>query len=493
MQFGLNYPFLTVFIIYILIIFLVGYLASKATKNISDYILAGRNLSGALTALGAGASDMSQWLLMALPGAFFVYGINQIWMPIGLTIGAFLNWQLVAKRLRIYTEVANNSLTIPAYFHHRFQDQTKILRIVTALVIIVFFTFYAAAGFVAGALLTQNIFHLQYFPALMISSSIIIIYTVIGGFVAISWIDFFQGILMFLALIIVPCVVYLHLDATDTINFFTAKGGAYFDAFQKVGKLEIISLLAWGLGYFGQLHIIVRFMAVRSSKEIPIARLICMTWMIIALYGALFTGILGAAYFHSKGAVLENPETIFLILSSTLFNPWIAGILIAAVLSAIMSTVSAQLLSSATALTEDLYHVLVRRKANSRELMITVRICVLLISGIAIAIAASPGGTILELVAYAWSGLGAAFGPVVLISLYWRGMTRNAAICGIITGTVTVIIWEIIQKQVGGIFNLYSILPGFVLNSFVIYLVGHFGKVPESISQQFAEALEQAK
>lgn len=497
MQLSLNYPVITIFIIYIFVILLIGFISSKFIKNISDYILAGRNLSSALTALGAGASDMSGWLLMALPGAAFVSGINQIWLPIGLALGAFFNWQFVAKRLRVYTEIANNSLTIPAYFENRFQDDSKLLSMITALVVLVFFTVYAAAGFVAGGLLTQYIFHINYLPALFISASVIILYTCIGGFLAVSWIDFFQGSLMFFALLLVPTIAVYSLDGLQhTITLLAAHGRYYFDAFHGIQTIGIVSLLAWGLGYFGQPHIVVRFMAAKSSRDIPAARFICMTWMILALYGALFTGMVGAAYYDKLGTTLAKPETIFLVLSEALFNPWVAGILIAAVLSAIMSTVSAQLLSAASALTEDLYRNLFRRQAKEKEMMVMARLSVLLIAFIAVLIAASnaASGTLLELVAYAWSGIGASFGPVILISLYWRQMTRNAAIVGILTGALTVVIWEILGKQFGGIFTLYSILPGFFLNSLAIYLVSYFDHVPNyKILSQYDLAINKSK
>jgi len=486
-------PIAIEFMIYITGILLVGVLASRVTKNIADYILAGRNLSGALTALGAGASDMGGWLLMALPGAAFVNGINQMWMPIGLAIGAYLNWQFEAKRLRIYTEVANNSLTVPAYFDNRFQDHTRLLRTVTAVVVLLFFTVYAAAGFVAGGLLTQTIFHLSYLPALLITASVIIVYTCIGGFVAISWIDFFQGTLIFIALIVVPVITLFHIGPVVSIaSLIETQGPQYLNAFHGLGVIGTISLLAWGLGYFGQPHIVVRFMAARSGHDIPQARLICMTWMILAMYGSVFTGILGAAFFNQGSALLTKPETIFLILSQTLFNPWIAGILIAAVLSAIMSTVSAQILSAASALTEDLYRVFLRKQATPRELMIVARLTVLIIAGIAlwIAAAAAPNSTILKLVSYAWAGLGASFGPVILISLYWRRMTRQAAVAGIVTGALTVMLWEMLGHSIGGIFTLYSILPGFCLNAVAIYIVTCYSKSPNAaVQNQFDLAL----
>lgn len=490
----LNYPIIVVFILYISVILIVGYVAGKVIKNISDYILGGRNLSGLLAALGAGASDMSQWLLMGMPGAFFVHGINQIWILMGCSIGAYINWQFVAKRLRVYTEVANDSLTMPAYFDNRFHDHSKILRRVTAIVILIFFLFYSAAGFIAGGVVTQNIFHISYLSATLICAAVIIIYTCIGGFVAISWVDFFQGSLMFFAILIVPCVTMYHLNGVGhTFDLLKTQGPNYFNAFYDYGWLGIISLLGWGLGYAGQPHIIVRFMAIRKVKDIPMANFICMTWMIFSLYGALFTGLTGAAYFTHTGKHLDNPETIFLALADILFNPWIAGFLIAAVLSAIMSTVSAQLLLSASALTEDFYRDFFRPNASNRELVIVARICVLIISFIAvlIAITTSSDSTILSVVSYAWSGLGASFGPVVIVSLYWPRMTREAAISGIIMGAMSVVIWELLGKYYGGMFKLYSLLPAFVINLLTIYFVSIYSSKPsKAMTQQFNLALE---
>lgn len=481
----LSLPILAMFILYVAIVFLIGIRAIFHTHNLSDYILGGRNLSGPVAGLGAGASDMSGWLLMALPGAAFVAGINEIWLPIGLATGAFLNWYFVAKRLRIYTELANNSLTVPAYLENRFNDKSKVLRSTTALVILLFFTFYASAGFVAGAFLTQSLFHLNYLHALLITGLIIVAYTCIGGFLAVSWVDFFQGTLMFFALLIVPIITMLHVGGWhELITKLAVNGKDYFDAFHGISVIGIFSLLAWGLGYFGQPHILVRFMAAKSSKVIPLARFICMTWMILALYGAIFTGLTGNAYFHS----LTNPETVFILLAQNLFNPWIAGILIAAVLSAIMSTVAAQMLASTSALTEDFYRAFSRKNASHVELVIVARISLLIIAAIALWIASKPGGTILQLVAYAWSGLGASFGPIIIISLYWHRMTRNSAIGGMLTGAVTVIVWEILGKRVGSIFTLYSIIPGFLLNSIVVYGISLLGKKPpQEVREVFAE------
>lgn len=490
-----HFAFSSIFFGYITLILSIGFFSSYLVKNLADYMLAGRNLSGALTALGAGASDMSGWLLMALPGAAFLFGINQIWLPIGLTIGAYLNWQFEAKRLRVFTEIADNSLTIPAYLENRFHDKSRVLRLVTGLVILVFFTAYVAAGLVAGGELLQHVLGFSYLKGTVCCAIVMVIYTSSGGFWAISWIDFFQGLLMFAALLVVPVITIQHLNGFQAmLNELTSKGAHYFDAFKGISAIGVISLLAWGLGYFGQPHIITRFMAARSQHEIPVAQFICMSWMICALYGAIFTGIAGAAYFHSSGASLHNPETIFIVLAEILFNPWIAGILIAAILAAIMNTSSAQLLAAGSSLTEDFYHPFIRPQASQRELMWVIRIGIGGVTGIAVSIALGEHASILNMVAYAWAGLGAAFGPVILISLYWQRMTRNSAIAGMLTGALTVIAWELLNKIFHGVFALYSIVPGFVLNCLAIYLVSILGGKPAlSVSAQFARALAQLK
>jgi sodium/proline symporter len=483
----LTSPIVLTFIFYITIVFIIGIFANRVTANLSDYILGGRHLPGPVVALGAGASDMSSWLLLALPGAVLINGINQIWLPIGLSIGAYLNWQFVARRLRVYTEIANDSLTIPAYFDNRFQDKTRILRTTTAAVILLFFTFYAAAGFVAAGYLVQALFGLPYIHALLIGSLIIVIYVCVGGFVAVSWIDFFQGTLMLVALIIVPLVTISHLGGmTATLNDLAAKGHNYFDAFHGISLIGIVSLLAWGLGYFGQPQIIVRFMAARHKNDIPVAQLICMTWMILALYFAVFTGLSGQAFFVNNP--LQHPEMALIELAKQLLNPWLAGLIVAGVLSSAMSATSAQLLSSASAVAEDFYH-LIFKQASVKSLVWVARLAVLIIGVIAIWIASRPGGNIFALVGYAWAGLGASFGPIVLISLYWKRMTTRGAVAGMIVGAITVVIWEILKVH-GGIFTLYSLLPAFVLNSIAIYIVSRWCSKPISnaVSNEFEQA-----
>ncbi|CAM3468345.1 sodium/proline symporter PutP [Paraphotobacterium marinum] len=461
-----------VFCTYISIIFFIGIVSYFYTQNLKDYMLGGRSLSGPIAALGAGASDMSSWLLLALPGAVFVNGLNEIWLPIGLVLGAYLNWKVVAKRLRIYTEIAKDSITIPAFLDNRFEDSTGMLRLLTAAVILIFFTFYTASGFVAGGLLFSSTFNVNYEYGMYITAIVVLVYTSIGGFLAISWIDFFQGCLMFVALLVVPAVIFNNLEGySHIINGIDTKSPELLNPFYNISIASTLSLLAWGLGYFGQPHILVRFMATKNEKVIPQARIICMSWMSLALVGAVLTGIFSIVFF--QGTLIKSPETIFIILSKTLFNPWIGGILLAAVLSATMSTASAQLLASSSAVVEDFYHKFLRKNAGSKELLITSRIIVTLITIVAVFMAHDPKSSILNLVGHAWAGLGASFGPIIIISLFWRNVNWYGALSGIIVGALVVIIWPM-MKSFSPIFEVYELLPGFVLSFLAIVI---FSKV----------------
>ncbi len=480
------------FVIYFLIIIGMCLVANRYNDKLSDYVLGGRRLSGPITALAAGASDMSGWLLLALPGAVFSYGLNHIWMPIGLFVGAYLNWRFVSYRLRSYTEIANNALTIPAYFENRFRDHSRLLRALTAVVVLIFFTFYSAAGFVSGAELFQVAFNIKYHSALWISAIIIMAYTAIGGFLALSWIDFFQGSLMFFALIITPAITYTHIGEPQTLaHAFEHLGAGYLKPLHQIGIVGIISLIAWGFGYFGQPHILVRFMAVRSVKELPAARRICMVWMGVSLLGAVLTGLLGHVYFK---AGITNPEEIFLKLAETLFPAFVTGVLFSAVLSAMMSTVSAQLLAAASAVVADFYKRFFRRQGGEHELVLVSRLCVITIALLAIGIAYNPKGTILELVSYAWGGLGSAFGPVVLLSLLWKRMTRKSAIAGIVVGSTTVIIWKLLLTHLGGWFAIYELVPGFLLSTVAIIITSLLDTPPSAaIQAEFKQAVQNAK
>ncbi len=481
----MNTPTLITFIVYLSAMIGIGIYGYFRTSGLNDYMLGGRSLKPGVAALSSGASDMSGWILLGLPGAFYLHGLDQIWMPIGLAIGAFLNWQLVAKRLRIYTEVAKDAITLPDYLENRFRDHSRILRTISAVVILVFFTLYSSASMKAGGVLFESSFNLPYHWALWIGALAIVSYTFLGGFLAVCWTDTVQGILMFLALLVVPCVVISHMGGWgEAVSKVSTLDVSHLDAFENLTFLGIISLMAWGLGYFGQPHILVRFMAIRGSGDIPAARFICMTWMILSLYGAIFTGFVGYAYFSSNP--LSNPETVFIQLSQILFDPWIAGILLAAILSAIMSTISSQLLVCSSALTEDLYRGFLRKNAGDKELVMVGRITVLLVAVIAVFLAYNPNSTVLSLVSYAWAGFGAAFGPVVLFSLFWKRTSRNGVLTGIILGAVTVVVWKNLSGGPGGIFDIYEILPGFILCSLAILIISAMSPEPRGeIAEEF--------
>lgn len=473
MQFTWSDPTAIMFALYLLLMLAVGWAGYLSTRNLSDYILGGRRLGSFVTALSAGASDMSGWLLMGLPGAVYLAGISESWIAIGLIIGAWLNWKFVAARLRVYTERAGNAQTLPDYLANRFEDRSNALRIVTALVILVFFTLYCASGVVAGARLFENMFGMSYETALWVGALCTIAYVFIGGFLAVSWTDTIQASLMITALILAPVVAYFAVQGSMTPeqNWHTFVDAAKFSMFtESTTFVGIVSLMAWGLGYFGQPHILVRFMAVDSVKSIPAARRIGMAWMILCLAGAVAVGFVGIPYFatHPEGAaaVTANAETVFMELSKQLFHPWIAGALLAAILAAVMSTLSCQLLVCSSALTDDIYRTFLRKNATQAELVWVGRAMVLAVALVAIFLASDPNSGVLKMVSYAWAGFGAAFGPVIILSLFWKGMTRNGALAGIITGAVTVVVW----KQFGWL-GLYEIVPGFVLAWLVAVVV----------------------
>ncbi|UIO41230.1 sodium/proline symporter PutP [Brevibacillus brevis] len=473
-------------IVYMAGMLLIGYYAYKRTSNLTDYMLGGRSLGPTVTALSAGASDMSGWLMMGLPGAMFAQGLSASWIAIGLTLGAYANWLYVAPRLRSYTEVANNSITIPAFLENRFGDGSRMLRLVSALVIMIFFTFYVSSGLVSGGVLFENTFHLSYQTGLWIVGLVTIAYTLFGGFLAVSWTDAVQGLIMVIALILVPLVTVLTAGGLgETFTEIHAVDPSLLDIFKGTSLLGIISLFAWGLGYFGQPHIIVRFMAITSTSEIKKARSIGMGWMIFSVAGAMLTGLVGIALYSKQGWTLSDPETIFIQLGTILFHPLITGFLLAAILAAIMSTISSQLLVTSSSLTEDIYKTFFKRSATDKELVTIGRLSVLLVSVVAFLLALNKNDTILDLVGYAWAGFGASFGPVILLSLYWKRMNKWGALAGMIAGALTVIIWTRFDVLKG---FLYEMVPGFAISLLAIVVVSHLTSKPSNeVSAQFDE------
>lgn len=456
------------FVAYSALMLFIGFYFYRKNNTTEDYFLGGRSLGPVVSALSAGASDMSGWLLMGLPGALYVGGLVESYIAIGLSVGALLNWSFVAKRLRIYTSLIADSITIPDYFETRFDDDKHILRIVCAIVILVFFTFYVSAGLVGGAKLFESTFGIDYAYALTAGTLIIVAYTFLGGYKAVCWTDMIQGLLMMSALIIVPVVMLGELGGYDeAVKIVAEIKPKALSMGEGVSTLAIISALAWGLGYFGQPHILVRFMSIRSTKDIPAATIVGISWMVISLIGACLIGILGIAYVHKFNLSLQDPEKIFIVMSQLLFNPWIAGILLSAILAAIMSTASSQLLVSSSTLAEDFYRRIFKQDASSQLVMKIGRFGVLLVAVIAFLISTDKDSSILKIVSYAWAGFGASFGSVMLFSLFWSRMTRTGAIAGMITGAVVVIVW---QNYIAAYINLYEIVPGFIAASLVIII-----------------------
>jgi len=485
--------------VYFIVMLGIGFYAyKKSTSDVSGYMLGGRSLSPSVAALSAGASDMSGWMLMGLPGAMYISGMSSLWIAIGLVIGAFLNYLIVAPRLRTYTEVANDSITLPDFFENRFNDKSRMLRIVSSVVIIVFFTLYTSSGIVAGGKLFESSFGLNYEIGLYVTAGVVVAYTLFGGFLAVSLTDFVQGCIMFIALVLVPVVTISEVGGLAEMQTSISQiNPDLLDVFSGVSIIGIISSMAWGLGYFGQPHIIVRFMAIRNVQDMPTARRVGMSWMIVSIIGAMATGFAGIAYIAKTGVTLDDPETIFIVLSQILFSPLIAGFLLAAILAAIMSTISSQLLVTSSSLTEDLYKTFLHKEANDKQQVLVGRISVALVALVAIYLAYDRNSSILSLVSNAWAGFGAAFGPVIIASLYWKKMTKNGALSGMITGAATVLLWIYVPFTIDGqslSSLMYEIVPGFLLCSIAIYVVSNMSEQSDAaILAKHDEMLEHHK
>lgn len=469
--------------IYFALMLGIGVYAWRAsTGDVSGYMLGGRKIGPAVTALSAGASDMSGWIMLGLPGAAFAQGLSAGWIAVGLFFGALANYLVVAPRLRLHTEMADDAITIPDFLEKRFGDRARALRLLSAAVIVVFFTLYTSAGLVAGGKMFESAFDVPYAWGLWVTAGAVLAYVVFGGFLAVSLTDFVQGSIMFLALIVVPVAALNGSGGAAAVEAaLAAKDPAMLDLFRDASLLGMISLLAWGLGYFGQPHIIVRFMAIRSVKDVPTATVIGMGWMAVTLIGAMAVGLTGVAYAAAHGLEVSDPETIFILLSEVLFDPLVTGFLYAAILAAIMSTISSQLLVASSSLVEDAYALFLRRGAGQAERVLVGRLAVVAVSVAALALAWNPESNVLGLVANAWAGFGAAFGPLILLALTWRRMTRNGALAGMLVGAATVLVWIYAPLGPdGGSLSgvVYEIVPGFLLSALAIVVVSLLDKAP---------------
>ncbi|WP_019541881.1 sodium/proline symporter PutP [Selenomonas bovis] len=481
------------FVLYIGIMMAIGVYYYRRTRNMSDYFLGNRKLGAWVTSLSAEASDMSGWMLMGVPGFAYLAGLNAGWIAVGIAIGTWANWHFVAARLRKYTELADNALTLPEFLQNRYHDTTNLLRIVPAIFILIFFVIYTASGFVSAGRLFETVFGIPYEYAIFIGAGSVIFYTLVGGFLAVARTDFIQGIMMFFAILVVPiCGTMASGGFERTLAEIGSVQASMLQPLTKpdgstLGAIELISLLAWGIGYFGQPHILVRFMAIRTSGEIRRATQIAMTWVVLSLAAAVAVGMVGRVYL-TEPLTGTASETVFLVMTNELFPPIAAGLILSAVLAAIMSTASSQLLVAASAFAQDFYRTLIHRDAEQAELVWISRASVLVIASLAIFLGFNPNSFILDMVSYAWAGFGAAFGPAILMSLFWKRTTRNGVIAGIIVGGVTVLVW----KQFA-LFGLYEIVPGFLLSLLAIYGISLLGEPPAQDIQETFDAVGKSR
>jgi len=471
------------FIFYIFSMIFIGAFFYNKSKNISDFFIGGRKLNHWVAAISTQASDMSGWLLMGLPGAVYISGIKKSWIAIGLAIGTLLNWLLVAKRLRRFSIIFNNAITIPEYIHNRCDDKKNILQIISAVFIIIFFIIYIASAFVASGVLFSQIFNLNYKHALLIGAVLIFIYTSLGGFLAVCWTDLIQGIMMLCAVILIPAIAFFKIKNLNQVPH------DFLNLFESNQTNNIISDLAWGLGYFGMPHILLKFMAIKSDKNIRPSIIIAMTWVIISIFFAIMIGLIGFIFTPN----LTNSETVFINMTKKIFinshasnlNLFIGGLFLCAILAAIMSTADSQILVTSSAITNDLLNFFLKN-SKPKKIIFTSRISLFVIAFIAYLIALNPESNIMQLVSYAWAGFGSVFGPLILISLYWQKINFYGALAGMISGGVTVFIWE---YNFSISTKIYSLIPGFLISCIAIIIFSLLTQKPSNIiSHKFSEA-----
>ncbi len=484
------------FVVYMGMMITIGALYMKKTSSSEDYFLGGRGLGAWVAALSAQASDMSGWMLMGLPGAVYAFGTGQAWIAVGLLAGTILNWIFVSGRLRKYTIKANNSLTLPSFFENRFHDKKRILLTTSSVVIVIFFLVYTASAFSAGGKLFQTVFGVDYRAALTIGAAVILIYTFMGGFMAVCVTDFIQGLLMLVGVLAIPIIAFFLLGGTGNLQALLESSGvsggsaSFLSLLESGGRpytaMEIFSQVAWGFGYFGMPHILIRFMAVRDDKEIKKSKWVAIIWCTLSLTFACLIGVIGRAYFSPN--VLENSENVFIemikkVFMSDLSIPLIGGLFLCGILAAIMSTADSQLLVTASAVSEDIYHKIIRPKADNKKVLLVSRVTVLAVAVIAYIIALDPDNSIMGLVSNAWAGFGSAFGPLVLLSLYWKRTNLPGAVAGIVSGALTVIVWDYIPlangQTLGSATGLYSLALGFLISLVLIILVSVSTKAPD--------------
>ncbi len=514
---GIDWCVLGSFVVYLLLMLGIGFLFSNRQEDMGDYFLGGRKMNKWVVALSAQASDMSGWLLMGLPGAIYLAGFSEAWIGIGLGIGTYLNWKIVAKRLRVYSHECKDSITIPDFISNRFRDTTGIARSVAAVIILVFFTFYTASGFVAAAKLFSTLFPVSYTTALWIGAVVVIGYTLLGGYMAVCWTDFIQGSLMFVAIVLVPAIVICNaggfaptVDQLNEINPYLQSLFTSASTGKAAGFIGLVSCMAWGLGYFGMPHILVRFMSINNPAEVKGSRRIAMTWVVVSLAAAIVIGLVFHLFLKQKGLTLadvgNDPEKCFLVMINGIFSTGVlarvfAGILLSAILAAIMSTADSQLLVSASSFTNDLYGRL-RKGASNKELVLVSRLAVALVAAVAVALSMNEKGdffkVVMKMVSFAWGGFGAAFGPLILLALFWKRVNLAGAVSGMVVGAATCFFWKFYLAanfaKAYPILGVYELAPAFLLSLVVTVVVSLATKRPsDEIVAEYARVAAQMK
>jgi sodium/proline symporter len=527
-----DWQIFSAFIGYLILMLFIGFIFSKKQESLGDYYLGGRKMNKWVVALSAQASDMSGWLLMGLPGAIYVGGFSEAWIGIGLMIGTYLNWKIVAQRLRRYSQACGDAITIPDFICNRFRDRTGVSRIVAAVIILVFFTFYAASGFVSAAKLFTSTFGVPesltfcgititgYQLCLWVAAFVVVSYTLLGGYMAVCWTDFIQGSLMFFAIVLIPVIVVCNaggfastVNQINEINPYLQSLFTNASTAKAAGFIGLASCMAWGLGYFGMPHILVRFMSIDDAAEIKGSRRIAMTWVVISLFAATVIGLVFHLYLKQKGLTLaqvgDDPEKMFMVMINGIFNEGFlsrifAGILLSAIMAAIMSTADSQLLVSASSFSNDLYKVVLRKQAGNRELILVSRLAVGAVALAALFMAMDTSSdffkVVMKMVSFAWAGFGAAFGPLILLSLFWRRTTLSGAVAGMVTGAVTCFVWKFVLSSnvalvdAHPVFGLYELAPGFVLSLMVTIAVSLVSKKPaQEIIDEFNRVADAAR
>ena len=497
-------------VIYMSAVILIGVLfARRANKNSSEYFLGGRSLGPWVTAMSAEASDMSGWLLMGLPGVAYWCGVSDAaWTAIGLAVGTYLNWLIVSKRLRRYSEHAGEAITLPEFFSNRFHEKSKVIMSIAAIFILIFFTVYASSCFVTCGKLFSTLFGMPYISMMIVGAIFVLLYTLLGGFLAESVSDFMQAIVMIIALAL---VVILGTNAAGGLNavvenaksipgffeFFgiatpetvdgvqqVANGKPLFGEAGKYGILSIASCMAWGLGYFGMPQVLLRFMAIRSEGELTRSRRIATIWVVISLSVAVFIGVVGRALFPTNLTTSADAENIFILLSESLLPPLLAGFVMAGILAATISSSDSYLLIAASALAKNLYQGIARKNATEKQVMTVSRITLLVISLIAMVIASNEKSIIFTIVSFAWAGFGAVFGPLMILSLFWKRINRAGAIAGMLSGGIMVFVWKLAIRPLGGIWNIYELLPAFIISCIFIVVVSLLTAPPSAEIQE---------